>query len=435
MDRRSLRVALVSCLLACSATAGAQEESPQEESPRAYIVSVPMDPSMDAIATRTGSAARAALRTIPNVNWRGPDQAFLGYDESAITVLDRARESLNAGRQAYLNLELQQAIEHLTSAVADFDAAAAAMEDPGDLGTALLFLGATHAANNQRRQALATFRRLHTQMPHIHPDTGLFNPEVIQLFEAASPNDAGSPSGVISIQSDPPGAVAYVDFLARGRTPINVEGLIAGEHVVRVSRPGATPFVETVTVRRGRPASTQATLADHPPLEGLSDALAQIAGADVSRFSSDGPIGAVARLLDLAKIGVIRVSPAGEGQATLELLLFDVASGRRLVRGQGTVPTEVGRLEEGVQRLVAGAFEAALRSSQAAAAQADSPPIAPIAPDPVPAGRSIADEPWFWAILIGSIALVGIAVGIGVAIATQPPALANDRDGQVIFTF
>ncbi|HEY8427235.1 MAG TPA: PEGA domain-containing protein, partial [Sandaracinaceae bacterium] len=278
--------------------------SAQEEAPRVYIVSVAMDDAVDAVATRTGSAARAALRTIEGVEWQGPDQLFLGYDDSALTVLTRARERFEAGRQAYLNLELDQAIEQLQGAVADFDAAAAALEDPGDLGQALLFLGASHAFNGQRREALQVFRRLHTQMPHIRPDPDTFNPDVVQLYEAARPSDARHPNGVISVDSSPQGAIVYVDFLARGRTPLQVDGLIAGDHVVRVSRPGATPFVETLPVRRGRASTSNAFLVDRPELEGLSDALDRLRDASVERIDDGSPIGEVASMLQVSKLGV-----------------------------------------------------------------------------------------------------------------------------------
>lgn len=407
----------------------------QDESPRVYIVSVAMDDDVDAVATRAGSAARAALRTIEGVNWHGPDQLFLGYDDSALNVLERARERLAAGRQAYLNLELEQAIEQLQGAVADFDAAAAALEDPGDLGQALLFLGASHAFNMQRRQAIEVFRRLHTQMPHIRPDPDTFNPDVVQLYEQAAPPDTQSPSGVISVDSNPQGAIVYVDFLARGRTPINIENLIAGDHVVRVSRPGATPFVETQRVRRGRASTSNAYLVDRDEMQDLSDALSRLREASVDRVTNGSPIQEIASMLDLSKIGVIRVSSAGDGRATLELLLFDVQSGRRLVRGQGTVPTDTGVLEDGVQRLVAGAFEAALRPQQSA----DSEEIPAIEtpnqnPQPVSHGEpAIYEEWWFWTI-IGAV-VVGAAIGIGVGVATQGPPLGNDRGGQVIFTF
>ncbi len=424
---------LIVCALTALATlapAGALAQNPP-----VYIVSVPMDEGLDAVATRAGSAARASLRGIEGIDWGTPDQRFLGYDDSALSVLERARAHLDAGRAAYLQLELDQAIEELEVAVEGFDAAAAALEDPVDLGQALLYLGASHAFNEQTREATAVFRRLHTQMPFIQPDPDTFPPEVVALYTRARPRDARRPQGSITIDSNPPGAIAYVDFLARGRTPLTVDGLVQGEHVVRVTRPGATPFVETVSVQRRRAANSSAYLVDAPELEGLADALEELPNTPIEEIG-DGPISTIATLLQVDKIGIIRVSAAGPGQATLELLLFDVASGRRLVRGQQTYGTAVGEFEAHVSSAVAAAFEAALRSTNQEGDEEEIPAIAREPSQQADDGPStpITEEVWFWT-LIGVIVAGGIAAAIAVPLATQGPPLGQDMGGQVVIRF
>lgn len=409
-----------------------------QDEPRVYIVSVPMEDGLEAVATRAGSAARAALRNIEGVDWRHPDQRFLGYDDSALDVLARAREQLAAGRGAYLQLELDQAIEQLRGAVENFDAAAAALEDPGDLGEALLFLGASHSFNDQRRAALEVFGRLQRQMPFIVPDPNTFPPDVVSLYNQARPRDAGNPQGTISIDSNPPGAIAYVDFLARGRTPLNVERLTAGDHIVRVTRPGATPFVETLRVRRRRTSTSNAYLVDRPHLGELNGALRDLALAEVDELGS-GAISTVAMQLEVDKIGIIRVSRAGRGRVALELLLFDVASGRRLVRGEGTAPIAIGELERTVSDAVTAAFEAALRGTNQADDGETIPAISTGDGGESPStdtgpSRSVIEEWWFWTI-IGVVVAGGIAAAIAIPLATQGPALGEDPGGQVVFRF
>lgn len=431
--RRSLSFITLALALALAAGASAQE------TPRVYIVSVPMEAGLDAEATRAGAAARAALRGIEGVDWRSPDQRFLGYDDAALGILDRAREQLDAGRQAYLQLELDGAIEQLRGAVENFDAAAVALEDPNDLGQALLFLGASHAFNGQTRDAINVFRRLHTQMPFIQPDPDTFPPDVVQLYERARPRDAGNPQGIVSIDSNPQGAIAYVDFLARGRTPINVDDLIGGDHVIRVTRPGATPFVESLGVRRRRASTSNAYLVDTPGLEGLADAIDDIPEADIETLDEVNPIARVAEMLQVDKIGVIRVSSGGDGQVSMELLLFDTQTGRRLVRGQGSAPTAVGELESSVQRAVSGAFEAALRPSQATDEEeipAFTDEETPFDQQEEPSGppEPLIEQWWFWTI-IGVVVAGGIAADIAGGLAAQGPPLGQDPGGQVVFTF
>ena len=406
---------------------------------RVYVIAVPMEEGLEAVAQRAGAAARASLREIPDVEWQDADRLFLGYDESAVPTLARARERLEAGRQAYLNLELGQAIESLTAAVADFDAAAAALEDPNDLGQALLFLGASLAFEGRTRDAQRVFARLHVQMPHVQPDPNLFNPDVIARFEAARPR--GTPSSSIVVESDPPGAIAYVDFLARGVTPITVSGLHAGDHIVRVTRAGAIPSVQPVTVAARRSASTSALLVDEEAAAGLPDSLAQVRDADVSAISPGTPIHDVASLLGVERIGLIRAS-SGESaeQVQLELLVFDVGSGRRLVRGAGPAPVAVGELEPAVDRLVSGALEAAVRaraSEEDAARRRDQQEeeLPPVLEQPPPAGPSIFEDPILWIVVGGVLVAAGAGVAIGVAVSNQGPALGTSPQGQVVFEF
>jgi len=432
--RRPEPLLILAAALAWPGVASAQDG----EQPSVYIVSVPTDEGLDAVATRAGAAARAALRRIEGIDWSSPDQRFLGYDDSALSVLERAREQLRQGQQAYLELEFDQAISTLESAVADFDAASAALEDPNDLGQALLFLGASHAFNGQAREAQTVFRRLHTQMPFITPDENTFPPDVVRMYERATPRDARRPQGEVTIDSNPQGAIAYVDFLARGRTPLTVDGLITGDHIVRVTRPGATPFVETVTVRGRRPGESSAYLVDSPDLEGLSDQLDALADASVDEVG-EGPISQVASMLQVEKIGIIRVSNAGEDRVTLELLLFDVESGRRLVRGEQTYGTEVGVFEDRVAQAVSAAFAAALTTAHQVDDEEEIPAVQ--SEDPVPSqtededeGVNVVEEAWFW-ILIGTLAAGAIAAAIAIPLATQGEPLGQDPGGQVIFRF
>jgi hypothetical protein len=415
-----------------------RSSAPSGPPPRVYVVSVAAEDALEAYAQRAGAAARHELRTLTSVDWREADQLFLGYDASALETIERARVRLDQGRQAYLNLDLDAAITLLTGAVSDFDATSSALEDPDDLGQALLFLGATYAFNGQQRDATRVFTRLHVQMPHIVPDPNVFPPDVISRFDAARPRDAASPSASISVESDPPGAIAYVDFVARGVTPIVVSGLISGEHVVRVTRAGATPSVSSVTVRPHATESTSAFLVDDERSSGLHEAIASIRDADITAAPSGTPVHSVAEILGVERIGVIRVGNSDvEGQVDIELLVFDVTNGRRLVRGSGTAPTGIGELEAAVHRLVSGALEAALTTRPQATETEPPPPVdeeSPLTPPPAPAEHSIAEEWWFWTI-IGGVVVAGVAIGVGVGVGSQGSTVGQSPSGVVVLEF
>ncbi|NOY92406.1 MAG: PEGA domain-containing protein, partial [Deltaproteobacteria bacterium] len=339
----------------------ASEDAPaaEDENPvapqRVYILSTTSDAALEGVSARVGAAARAALRGVQGALWEEADRRYLGYDEATLASANAARAHLAEGRQAYLNLELETAIDLLGQSVQEFDRAAAALEDPSDLGSALLFLGAAQTFADQSRAARRVFVRVHRQFPHLAPDPNIFPPDVIERFNAARPRHADTANGQVHIESAPTGALIYVDYVARGYAPIDVGGLLDGEHVVRVLRPGATPFVQTIEVNRGRAEDVNAFLDDDPDVAGLADAVAGVRDASLDSIGAGSVLGELATLLDLDELGVIRVS-AGESEDTVELefMVFETEGGQRLLRAHGQAAVAVGRLESAVGQLVAG---------------------------------------------------------------------------------
>jgi hypothetical protein len=219
-----------------------------------------------------------------------------------------------------------------------------------------LYLGASQEFNGQTRPARRTFARLHRQMPHIVPDPGEFPPAVIERYESVAPRRT---TGSIHVESDPNGAIAYVDFVPRGLTGLTAEGLAPGEHTVRLTRPGATPYVEQVDVGRGL-SEVAAFLADADGNEGLAEVVQNITGHELE--VGDGAVEELGQRLNLDKIGVIRVSYGdSEDSVNLELVIFDVATGRRVLRGEVESPRALGELEPVVQRSVRAAVETSIR--------------------------------------------------------------------------
>ncbi len=443
------RLAIVaSCLVGVASPAPALAQPTQAQGAgqpkRVYIVAVTADPELEAVAARIGSSARATLRTEHGVAWEAADEHFLGYDDATLAKLREARQRLADGRQAYLNLDLDHAIQLLQGAVNDFDGAAAALEDSKDLGDALLLLGASQVANGQARDARHTFERLHVQMPDRAPDPQQFNPEVVQDYQQSAPRDAQNPTSIIAIQSDPPGAIAYVDFVPRGRTPISVNGLVGGPHVVRMTRPGSTPNVQSVDLRRGRTAQINAVLSASSGMDGLGDALSNMASSDTHDMQTGGPMAKVAQLLELDEIGVIRVSHASTGDAVhLELSMFDVAHSRRLLQGGGDSPRDVASLERASQQLVTRGLQAALHPQQVTdteniigtgGTQEGGTEHPGGGSGTSHHGGSILTRWWFWT-AVGVVVVGAIITVIAVASSSGGKTLGQDSGGQVILRF
>ncbi len=397
---------------------------------RVYVIAAALDPELEDEAARAAAAARAALRGVEGADWEAADQRFLGYDDNTLARLREARAQLEEGRSAYIDLRLDEATELLSSAVDNFNQALSALEDPSDLGNALLYLGAAQAFNGDNRGATQTFRRLRIQMPHIVPDPNEFPPAVVSRWEAAAPRRTDA---AITVESDPPGAVVYVDFIPRGLTPVTVDGLARGEHSVRVTSPGSTPYIENTTLtRRHRHQTVSAFLMAHEEMEGLPAAVAGITGHSLQ--VGDGAIAEVASFLELDKIGVIRVS-YGDSQDTvkLELVMFDVASERRLLRGEVQAPRAFGELEAVVQRSISQGVENVLRPRVGEDTEGLQTETVITGPEPETDDDTVIKKWWFWT-AIGGAVLVGAVIAI---VATQAGGndLGQDPGGQVVFEF
>src|SRR5262245_48547341 len=80
---------------------------------------------------------------------------------------------------------------------------------------------------------------------------------------AATPAVDSESTGVLSIVSDPAGAVAYVDGRVIGQTPIDVPRLAAGDHRVRLIKEGYLENGRIVTVARGTRQTLQVRMTGH----------------------------------------------------------------------------------------------------------------------------------------------------------------------------
>ncbi len=394
-----------------------------------YVVATTSDDSLQAVTARVGAAARAGLRPIESARWAEADRVFLGYDAATLQRVQEARRELEEGRSAYVDLRLDEATQHLAAAVESFDGAVAALEDPADLGTALLYLGASQAFNGDERGARQTFRRMHVQMPHIVPDEGEFPPEVIQFYEQAAPRGR---AGALEITSDPEGAIAYVDFVPRGTTPVVVEDLPPGDHIVRIVRPGATPYIENVTLRR-RGASVSAFLLPNEGHESLAETADSLASHELE--VGDGAVSELAAGLELDKIAVIRVSPgASEDTVALDLFMFNANDGEQVLRGHVDSPRALGELEPVVQRSVQAAIENALRprvNTVVEQVEADEPP--PWMQNNEPEEEGGGGKAWLW--IVGGVVVAGAVATVLYFTLRDDTSPGQNSGGQVVFEF
>lgn len=333
------------------AASGAQAQ--ERGVPVTYFVAFPADAASVETTSAVQAQLRARLMAEESINWLPPDQVFVAYRQAALDQLAEATRRLEEGQAAYLNLQLEDAVDALSAALTAFERATPVMEDADKLGETLLFLGASQVTLGQDRGARQTFRRLHQQLPGLRPDPQLFNPAVVTAYESAG---TGLPTaGSITVRSDEGGA-AFVDYRHVGRTPTTTGRLPAGRHVVRVTRPGHRPAVDSVSLRGGRNATIELSPEPGPDAAAFNRLSEQLAGASLPDQLTEGSAAAsLVRLLGVDVLGLVRVSKEN-GAVALELAAYDGRNGERFLRSETRSPMIPAELREvsrnGVERAV-----------------------------------------------------------------------------------
>jgi hypothetical protein len=82
----------------------------------------------------------------------------------------------------------------------------------------------------------------------------------LKLSAAAAEGRSGATTGVLVIESRPPGATVTVDGKNRGTTPLTIDALPPGDYRVNFSLAGYQPFATTVRVVAGERARAAASL-------------------------------------------------------------------------------------------------------------------------------------------------------------------------------
>ncbi len=408
--------ALVAAFLSGGLPAAGAQPSPAPLR-KIYVLAVPAGPGDALASARLGGVAREVLRGVSLADWREADRRFLGYGEGALDALDQARERMGQGRQLYMNLELEQAIEALSEAVRNFDLAAEVLEDATPLRDALALLGASYSFQGMGREARRVFRRLHVQFPGYEPDPNVYPPNVVSAFRKAAPRGRSARVGTLRIETDPPGAMVYLDYVPMGPSPVELGNVLPGTHVVRLLRPGARQVVQEVELRPGRSKTVSTILADEEGAQGLADAVSALTEEDFSGFEAPDSLTEIIGILGVDQIGVLHVaSEEGEGSAQVAFLIFG-GNGRRLLRSEASVPLEGAEAASALRSLIEQGFARTHVVRQAR----DEERVFATRPPPAPTG-SVFGKWWFWAAVGGAVVAGGVTAAVLLAGPSEVPS-------------
>ncbi len=165
--------------------------------------------------------------------------------------IDEARESLKAAKAAMREMEHAGAIEHASKARAAFEKMGGFLEPLDRYKESILIIAVGHSMQGEIKRAKAAFLDLLLLDPHTKLPKTAYEGFVIELYGQVKQSLAGQPLGSLSIKTSPAGGNLYVDGKLRGVTPMGLDGLVAGNHLVIVKLPGYENWGKVLRVQPG----------------------------------------------------------------------------------------------------------------------------------------------------------------------------------------
>ncbi len=415
---RTAFAALISLLASAPARA---------EPPSGFLFDVVGSPSVDAFAQESLDAARAELERARLLDLSGAEARVHGRDADALRKVERARQLFTEAVRAYDNLELGDAITKLGRVIADLDAGWVALEDPAVLVDALLRLGAALVLDGRSRDADGPFARVHALAPDRQPDPEFFPEQVTSRFRQVVARLGRAGLGSLEVRATPSESLVYVDGAFRGRSPVTVQDLAPGTHLVRVRFPGYLDQAASATVRPARAEPVNLRLAAAPGAPGLPELVAGLSAADA------GVVDRIGELLGLRVVVLLRFASGEGGSVEVEGLRYDLSSEAPPVRRRATVSADPEGIE-GVVRL-AVALVRERRGGRSGGTNRVRDPDDPTGPGLLvvpPEEPGITSRWWFWT-GVAVVVLGGVAVGVVLATSGNEPA--ERPPGELVLRF
>jgi hypothetical protein len=304
---------------------------PPTSRPTLTVLVVSTQPSLEGAAARVRRLAISAatgsrgFEVIDAVDALDPDGARERKARAA-----EGLAAIRAAQRAYNELDTVKALAEANRALEVLSGAGAAarIEDVTD---AWLLKIASLTANGNQKAAHAETDRLLTVNAAAQFSPDLFSPERIAYAEKAR-RKARAGTARLDIRTRPSGAEVYVDGTFRGISPITVERIASGEHVIVATVPGYATAQE-----RSWPGAVDLELRETERgrlLRTANDGLLQatdVAGREAAARSYAKSIGASEVLL------ILLGTNAGMDEVQLTGVRLDSSNGRRNAQREETI--------------------------------------------------------------------------------------------------
>jgi len=351
------------------------------------------------IVGRVHSALTRALAKNDRLEIKDSDKLLVEFSgEIPRDRIDQAKAALKEGKELLKGGKPADAIPKLNEAVTAYEEVLAFVKKE-QLARSMLALGVAYAAARQPRRAIAVFQQLLTWRPRFAYDIGNYDSAYLPLFEKARSVIAKAKRGSIELNTNPPGAWAYVDGKKEGETPVVVFGLHVGDHYATYKRQGFIKAAQKVTVSPTEQNRFNLKLVQSAKYLILKQSIERSRMALGQAQASEDMV-SLRSVLFVDQVVYAAMGYVAPGKVSIQAYLYDLRSKMRLNYVVKTV--ELGNLDRHLAEL-----SQALYLNARLDGALEAPPEAP--PPPPPKRRRFYATWWCWSAVAGG----GAAISIG----------------------
>lgn len=357
VNRSSLLTVLVAAVLL---PALALSAPPPAARRRVSGLVIPMDKTAEENATKLEDYLNEALERYEATDAEPPDELFgTPLDEDAHEALERARHGFEDSKGSFEAHKYDEAERKLRATLRELQNAAPAMRGCSPLCETIAMYGAALHARGDVEEARLALLDLIALDPTFELSLKRYAREFVGLRAQVATSPYAELRGGLMVATRPAGARVFLDGEMKGYSPLLLDGLPVGKHLLRFERPGfviAGRLVEVTPADQRIEVPLQATKG----YAAYDSHMTKVAG-EIIRDQPGVALRRVGTVLQLDRVlfGVLR-GTSDKSTSELTLALVDLATGRKLAGRKMTLQGDLyGQLKQEIVRAVNNLMHAA----------------------------------------------------------------------------
>jgi hypothetical protein len=320
-----------------SPTAYAEDGPPPEPAVKTTVFAMPHPGVSDETIVDVLRALESGLKRNTRLEVHDLDSRLADFaQEVPQDQVEAARTAYKEGQKALMDLNVGQAVQRLSDAVAGLAKVLPYIKKQ-ELADAMASLAVAYYENGDKQKGADEFISLLTWRNDYGFDPQKFPPQYIPMFEAAQQTVQAAKRGALEISSAPDGAQAYVDGKYIAVTPCEADGLIVGEHYVTFKKEGYKKQVAVAKVNGKKIQKVAVTLEANEKYLLVQQSMEKI-GPTLGTPTPAPEMDDLKQVLFIEFAIFLKTAPKGEGKTEIDAYLYDLRTKRMLTHVTKTVP-------------------------------------------------------------------------------------------------